>query len=225
MTKAPTISEVAIGQTFRANGHSPTANSAPSAGADTPTADLDPATVKRIADVRARLLSTFGQVTLMLTAVPRYRHQSIADLHHLVLEPLIRNRLTFAKAKPKEEMLAANGIDGAAQIAGIAIWASVSDEVDAAIREQIKAGMFPVRLKANDWSSGKTMWLLDVIAQNRKAATAVLANFLQIAKGRDVHIHPAVTRMVDPDFLKKAAKPTGSDEAVADTQTEPVKDA
>jgi len=211
-----TNGESAVGQTFKANGHSPAPNSAPTAGADTPTADLDPATLKPIADVRARLLSTFGQVTLMLAAVPRYRHQSIADLHHLVLEPLIRNRLAIAKAKPKAKAQAVNGTDDTTQIVGIAIWASVSDEVDAAIREQIKAGVFPVRLKANNWSSGKTMWLLDVIAQNQKAATAVLANFQQIAKGRDVHIHPAVTRMVDPEFLRKAAKPTVNDEAVAD---------
>ena len=34
------------------------------------------------------------------------------------------------------------------------IWASVSDDVDAKIREQIQARTFTVRLKADDWASG-----------------------------------------------------------------------
>ena len=34
-----------------------------------------------------------------------------------------------------------------------------------------------VRLKAEDWTSGETYWLLDVIAPSQKVATAVLANF------------------------------------------------
>ena len=47
---------------------------------------------------------------------------------------------------------------------GVAIWASVSAEVDAEIRQQIQAGVFPVRLKAEAWNSGKINWLIDVIA-------------------------------------------------------------
>jgi cytolysin-activating lysine-acyltransferase len=68
------------------------------------------------------------------------------------------------------------------RLAGIAIWASVSEEVDAKIREQIKAGVFPVRLKPEDWTSGKINWLLDVIAPSTKLATSVLANFKQVIK-------------------------------------------
>jgi hypothetical protein len=39
-------------------------------------------------------------------------------------------------------------------VAGIAIWASVSTEVDARIRAQVKARVFPVKLKPEDWTSG-----------------------------------------------------------------------
>jgi cytolysin-activating lysine-acyltransferase len=35
-----------------------------------------------------------GQVVLALGAVPRYRHQSIADLPSLVLETLMRKRVS-----------------------------------------------------------------------------------------------------------------------------------
>jgi cytolysin-activating lysine-acyltransferase len=65
---------------------------------------------------------------------------------------------------------------------GIAIWAKVSPEVDAKIREQIGSKVFPIRLRPADWASGEIAWLLDVIAPNSKLATAVLARFRQTVK-------------------------------------------
>jgi hypothetical protein len=46
----------------------------------------NPELQKQAADVRNRIHSAVGQVVLALTVVPRYRHQSIADLQSLVLE-------------------------------------------------------------------------------------------------------------------------------------------
>src|SRR5882724_2919112 len=110
---------------------------------------------------------------------------------------MMRDRLAIAhrtvEGKPQ----------GEEDVAGIAIWASVSDSVDAKITEQVKAGVFPVRLANEDWEIGDTVWLLDVIAGDRKAATAVLANFRQLSGQRAVKIHPLVARMIDPDVLEK----------------------
>ena len=97
----------------------------------------------------------------------------------------------------------------AADIAGLAIWASVSDEVDARIREQIKAGVFPVRLKAEDWISGDNNWLLDVIAPDQKATARVIANFKQVVKDGELRLHPMVARLVDAETLKKFASSKG----------------
>jgi cytolysin-activating lysine-acyltransferase len=66
---------------------------------------------------------------------------------------------------------------------GFAIWANVSEEVDAKIREQTTAGVFPVRLKPEDWASGSINWLLDVVAPTAMLATAVLANLRQVICG------------------------------------------
>ena len=88
-------------------------------------------------------------------------------------------------------------------IAGVAIWASVSDEADERIRDQIKSGTFPVRLKAEDWNSGPINWLLDVIAPDAQATAAVIANFRQVVKEGSLRLHPIVTRMVDEETLKK----------------------
>lgn len=157
---------------------------------------LDPALLERIKQIRSRVHETFGKVVLALLAVPRYRHLSISDLQHLVLEPLIHDRI--AVAQPAKE-------DGpqAEALAGVAMWASVSEEVDAKIREQIKAGIFPLRLKADDWASGNINWLIDVIAPNKRLTTSVIANFRQVVKEGDLRIHPLVARLVDPEALKK----------------------
>ena len=75
------------------------------------------------------------------------------------------------------------------------------EAVDAKIMEQVKAGLFPVRLAGEDWASG-TVWLLDIIAGDRKAATAVLANFRQVSGERAVKIDPLVARLVDAEILE-----------------------
>ena len=183
------VKEAAVPQQAKpANGHGGAAPESQPA--------IDPAVLDKIKGIRARVHETFGKVALAMMAVPRYRHLSIADLQQLVLEPLIRDRLAIAQpAKEDGPQLEA--------LAGIAIWASVSAEVDAKIREQIKAGIFPVRLKPDDWTSGDINWLIDVIAPTPKLATAVIANFKQVIKQGDLRIHPLVTRLVDPEALKK----------------------
>ena len=155
------------------------------------------------AEIRRRIHAAVGQVVLALSVVPRYRHQSLADLQTLVLEPLMRNRVAIAS--PKDDSGAA---DAGGALAGIAIWASVSEAVDEKIREQIKGGAFPIQLKPEEWTSGDKVWLFDVIAPSRKLASSVLANFKQVIKEGDVRIHPMVARQVDPELLKKMGAQT-----------------
>ncbi len=114
----------------------------------------------------------------------------------MVLEPLIRDRIAVARpAKEEPGMLT--------DIAGFAIWASVSEEVDGKIREQIKAGTFPLRLKPEDWQSGSINWLLDVIAPDRKTAGRVIANFRQVVKEGELRMHPQIGGLVEKEMLEK----------------------
>lgn len=199
--------------------------SAASEGAGRQRKQLSPEALKKIAEMRDRLQGVIGQVVMALSAVPRYRHQTLADLHHLVVEPMMRDRIAIASAhargegakegdakstlEPQARESANSANDGLDQLAGIAFWASVSDAVDAKIKEQIKAGAFPIRLKPEEWASGDTVWLLDVIAPSQKLATAVLANFAKVLPKKDggksgqVRIHPIVARQIDPELLKK----------------------
>jgi cytolysin-activating lysine-acyltransferase len=155
---------------------------------------LDPAVLAQIAAFRTRIQASIGEVVLAMLNLPRYRYQTLADVMHLVVEPMTRDRIAIARA---------GGEGKVEETAGIAIWASVSDAVDAKIREQIQARVFPIRLKAEDWNSGETTWLLDVIAPSQKVATAVLANFKQVVKDKPVRIHPLVSQLVDPAVLEK----------------------
>jgi len=169
-------------------------------GAARPAGVPDAETMKqlapKIAKVRAQVRESFGKIAMAMMLLPRYRNQTIGDLQHLVLEPLIRDRIAIAYPDKASE-------NEMADVAGIAIWASVSEEVDGKIREQIRAGTFPLRLKPEDWASGDINWLLDVIAPNAKMTASVLANFKQVAKSGPLCLHPLIAKLVDEDTLKK----------------------
>ena len=146
--------------------------------------------------LRTQVRESFGQIVMALMNLPRYRHQSLGDLTHLVLEPLIRDRIAIAYPGERDK-------PGLTDIAGFAIWASVSDEVDAKIREQIKAGVFPIRLKPEDWQSGPINWLLDVIAPDARTTGQVLANFRRVVGEGELLLHPNILRLVDKELLEK----------------------
>lgn len=166
------------------------------APADGVSPQIDADTARKIAALRAQVRESFGKIVMAMMMLPRYRHHTINDLQHLVLEPLIRDRIAIAY--PGEDQQSA-----LTDISGLAIWASVSEEVDARIREQIKAGVFPVRLKADDWNSGSINWLFDVIAPDRRMTAAVIANFKQVLKEGALRLHPLITRLVDEQTLQK----------------------
>lgn len=54
---------------------------------------------------------------------------------------------------------------------------------------------------------------MNVIASTEELATAVLTNFRQVAKYDQIRIHPLVTRLVDPELLKKMGAETTAAES------------
>jgi cytolysin-activating lysine-acyltransferase len=154
--------------------------------------------------LRAQVQTRFGKIVMAMMVRPTHRHQTLADPQPLVQGPLLRDRIAIAHPK---------GTDRAAlvDISGFAIWASVSQEVDAKIREQIKTGTFPIRLKPEDWQSGEINWLLDVIAPDAKATGQVIANFRQVVKEGDLRVHPLVAGLVDAEMRGKMMGGTSGD--------------
>jgi hemolysin-activating ACP:hemolysin acyltransferase len=168
----------------------------PAGDSPTPNPQLDPEVAKRLAAVRSQVRESFGKIVMALMMTPRYRNQTIGDLQHLVLEPLIRDRIAIAYPGNVQQ-------SSLSDMAGFAIWASVSDEVDARIREQVANGVFPIRLKSEEWNSGTINWLFDVVAGDTRATTNVIANFKQVVKEGSLRLHPLIARLVDEETLKK----------------------
>ncbi len=155
---------------------------------------------------RGKFMTAFGQIVLSMAATARYRHHTLADLNHLLLEPLLRDRIAIATVAADPSDGDGPETDWAARgLVGVAIWATVSEEVDAKIREQIKAGVFPVQMRRDDWTSGQKTWLLDVIAPTRKLRTALTSNLHQVFQGREVTVHPIVRSLVDAGALSGGA--------------------
>lgn len=175
-------------------------------GAGEAAPQIDPEIAKKITELRSTIRENFGKVVMALMMVPRYRSQTLADLGHLVLDPMLQDRIAIAYPGKADDK---SGPD----MAGFAIWASVSEEVDAKIREQVASGVFPVRLKAEEWNSGSVNWLLDVIAQDQKTIATVIANFRQVVKDGELRLHPMISRMVDAETLEKMGARKASDTA------------
>ena len=57
---------------------------------------LDDEVLAKIAGLRQHVRESFGKVAMSMMLLPRYRHQTLADLQHLVLDPLIRDRIAIA---------------------------------------------------------------------------------------------------------------------------------
>lgn len=166
---------------------------------------LDPEIAAKIASLRSHVRESFGKVVMAMMMLPRYRHQTLADLQHLVLEPLIRDRVAIAQRAGDDAV--------ATDVAGMAIWASLSDEAESRLREQIKGGAWPVRLRSEDWTSGSNNWLIDVIAPDQRGVASVIANFRQVVKDGSLKLHPLITRLVDEDTLKKMGAQRAGDAA------------
>ena len=94
--------------------------------------------------MRDTILAGLGQAVFSFIGVPRYAHQSVGDLQHFCLAPLMWDRIAIATLEPKEGAGKEQGL--AVPLLGIAIWASVSEDVDKKIREQAGASVFPVKL-------------------------------------------------------------------------------
>ena len=176
-------------------------------GAETKMADatqIDPEVAAKIAQLRSTLRENFGKVVMALMMMPRYRNQMLGDLQHLVLDPMLQDRIAIAYPSKSDT-------PGVEDMAGFGIWASVSEEVDAKIREQIANGVFPIRLKPDEWNCGDINWLLDVVAQDRSTITTVIANFRQVVKEGELRLHPLITRLVEPEALEKMGAKRTSD--------------
>ncbi|MGH1330267.1 MAG: toxin-activating lysine-acyltransferase [Paracoccaceae bacterium] len=165
----------------------------------------DQEVLDKVAALRAHVRESFGKIALSMMALPRYRHHTLADLQHLILDPLIRDRIAIAYPAGSDAKVTDD-------LTGVAIWASVTPEVDAKIREQIKDRAWLVRLKADEWNGGDITWLIDVIAPSKKATGQVVGNFKTVVKEGELRLHPVLGQLPDQETLEKLDMKRGAKE-------------
>lgn len=136
---------------------------------------------------QSEVFSRIGQVALVMSGVARYRALSLDQFVAAVIEPLRQKRVIF---------LARQGADAA--FSGLAIWASASSDVSARIAELARCGKVPIELGSGDWTSGPDIWLLDIVAPDRAAGTAIFNAFGRVIDGRAFRVHPIVYDQIDP---------------------------
>ena len=164
--------------------------------AEVPVIDAASGKAPDAAVARSLFHQRAGQLFLALTRLARYRDIPAGDLKSLFLQPLIDDRIAFAHR---------DGDGATAMPIGMAVWASVSDSVAERIAADANANTFPVRMEAQDWTSGETIWLLDLLVPDQKAGTAVFMNFGKLIEGRSFRAHPVVWGMVDKSITDKFA--------------------
>ena len=103
-----------------------------------------------------RLMTSFGGIVSVLMRSPAYRTMPLAEVEALVVPALLSGQFLIAEAQSK-----ANGF--VTPIAA-ALWASVSEDVDRRLSEQLDQ---PVRLAPKEWKSGTIPWVITLMGDSR----------------------------------------------------------
>lgn len=126
--------------------------------------------------------AAFARIVSVLMRAPQYKTFALADLEWLVMPPLLLGQFAVLDARIEGVPLP--------MPAAVALWASVSKEVDARLSD-IAA---PMRLSADEWRSGEILWLFDVVGE--PAAAAHLLTGLRHGAFKD---RPLKARSTGPD--------------------------
>ncbi len=97
--------------------------------------------------------AAFGEIVGILMLAPRHKRLTLEALRLFVLPAILNNQYMVVRVNRP-------GAGGAVP-AGLALWASVSDEVDQRLRANAGA---PMKLTAAEWKSGANLWLVDLVA-------------------------------------------------------------
>ncbi|KFB08207.1 toxin-activating lysine-acyltransferase [Nitratireductor basaltis] len=145
-----------------------------------------------------RMHDALGKAVLLMLGQQRYRWLGLGELERVAINPLIKNRIAI---------VAHGGGEGQpTRLTGMALWAHVSEKVDAAICEQINANVFPVHLKPADWDSGSINWILDIIAPDTASAKQVALVVRDMMPPGDIRVHPAAARAIGDAGMKEITR-------------------
>lgn len=127
--------------------------------------------------------AAFGDMVSVLMRAPKYRLLSLGALRTSILPAVTHNQYLIARVRQGE---AAGSRPG-----GVAVWACVSDAVDARLRSATEQ---PLKLAPEEWKSGPHLWLVDFVAPGAIARSMLTDLDEKVAKGR-----PMAAQIVSAD--------------------------
>lgn len=89
-----------------------------------------------------------GEIVWLLSQSPVYKHLQIADLEWMVMPPMLLNQFRIFRSGN--------------QPLGFALWAYLSEEVEARLVEHNKK-QERFELKPAEWKSGDRLWLVELV--------------------------------------------------------------
>lgn len=134
--------------------------------------------MRRISGRRMEALlrsAALGDIVSVLMRAPRHKTLSLASLRINVLPALLHNQYLIARVRQEGS--------GQSVAAGLALWASVSDQVD----QRLSASKeLPLRLTPEEWKSGRNLWLVDLVAPRALAGSILKDLDEKVAQGRPI---------------------------------------
>jgi cytolysin-activating lysine-acyltransferase len=139
------------------------------------------APMRRISGRRMESLvrsAALGDIVSVLMRAPRHKALSLATLRVNVLPALLHNQYIIARVRREGT--------GESIAAALALWASVSDEVN----ERLSASReLPLRLTPEEWKSGSNLWLIDLVAPTALAGSMLKDLDEKVGQGRSIATH------------------------------------
>jgi hemolysin-activating ACP:hemolysin acyltransferase len=139
-----------------------------------------------------RFAQSFARIVAVLMRDPNFRNIRLTDLEWLVLPPILSGQWRVAQARAEQPAANAGATPSGAAPEGnmlvpvaVALWASVSLEIDRRLSENFDK---PMLLRPNEWATGNILWLI-AVAGDRQAVPRFLKRLADIEfKGLQVKL-------------------------------------
>ena len=128
---------------------------------------MDQEQMKRLSDRSRDIAASFGQLVSIMMQTRQHKFTMLADLEWMILPAIATRQFRVA-----ESVVPNMGM--ALPVAAV-IWASVNDEADRRMAENLD---MPVRLKPEEWRSGEHVWIIEAIGDGN-AVSGMLEHLKQ----------------------------------------------
>lgn len=142
---------------------------------------------QKLAEGEKQFALSLMRIISVLSRSPHYRHYTISDLEWLVLPPLRLGQCAILHAETP----------GVPVAAAVALWASVSPEVDLKLSQNLTV---PIRLRPDEWRSGDILWLVDVIGASDAISQLLTRLKSDALKGQQVKLRQVANGRAEVAF-------------------------